>query len=124
MPSTEHTNLLFIIFGEDNILNGPGLWDRAKKDVDEQKNTFIGGSSICLGKLSSNGKYVAPNDLDCSADSFPGVWDVEKKMKVVFPLDKDDSVVESQCQELFIGSKSMNELGGTLLPKNIGHGAK
>lgn len=43
-------------------------------------------------------------------------------MKVVFPLDKDDSVVESQCQELFIGSKSMNELGGTLLPKNIGHG--
>lgn len=110
--------------GEDNILSGPGVWDSAKEDLDEQKDTFSVGDSIYLGKISSNGKYVAPNDLDCSADSFPGVWDVEKKMKVVFPSDKDDSVVESKCQELFLGSKTLNELGGILLPRNIEHGAK
>lgn len=45
-------------------------------------------------------------------------------MKVVFTSDKDDSVVESKCQELFLGSKALNELGGILLPRNIGHGAK
>lgn len=65
--------------GEDNILSGPGLWDSAKEDVDEQKDTFSVGDTIYLGKISSNGKYVAPNNLDCSADSFPGVWDVEKR---------------------------------------------
>lgn len=110
--------------GKDNILSGLGFWDRAKEDVDEQGNTFSVGDSIYLGKISSNGEYVAPNDLDCSFDSFPGVWDVAKKMKVVFPSDKDNSVVESKCQELFSGSKKLNELGGGLLPNNSGYGAK
>lgn len=110
--------------GEDNILSGPGFWNSAKEDVDEQENTFSVGESIYLGKISYNGKYVAPNDLDCSVDSFPGVWDVAKKMKVLFPSDKDNSVVESKCQELFSGSKTLNELGGMLLPNNSGHGAK
>jgi len=110
--------------GEDNILSGPGFWDSTKEDVDEQKDTFRTGDSIYLGKISSDGKYVAPNDLDCSADSLPGVWDVEKKMKVIFPSDNDNSVVQSKCQELFSGSKTLNELGGMLLPNSLGHGAK
>lgn len=103
--------------GKDNVLSGLGFWDGVKEDVDEQKDTFSVGDSIYLGKISSNGKYVASNDLDCSADSFPGVWDVAKKMKFVFPTDKDNSVVESKCQELFSGSKTLNELEGMLLPQ-------
>lgn len=110
--------------GKKNIFNGPGFWDSAKEDVDQQKDTFSVGDSIYLGKISSNGNYVAPNDLDCSDDSFPGVWDVAKKMKVVFPSDKDNSVIESKCQELFSGSKTLNELGGMLLPNNMGHRSK
>lgn len=43
-------------------------------------------------------------------------------MKVAFPSDKDDSVVESKCQELFLGSKCMNDLGGILLPRTLGMG--
>lgn len=45
-------------------------------------------------------------------------------MKVVFPSDKDSSVVESKCQELFLGSKTLSELGGELLPNNSEYGVK
>ncbi|MBM7013983.1 hypothetical protein JTL32_06360 [Enterobacter cloacae] len=101
--------------GESNILSGSGFWDVSKTFVDEQGNTFSVGESIYLGKISIDGKYVSPNDLDCSMDSLPGVWDIERKMKVAFPEDKDDSVIYRKCKELFSGKKTLNELGGKLI---------
>lgn len=58
---------------------------------------FYPGGSIYLGKISVNGEYIAPNDLDCAVDSFPGVWDIARKMKIIFPRDKDDAVIDSNA---------------------------
>lgn len=101
--------------GKSNILSGPGFWDVSKEYVDDQENTFSVGESIYLGKISTDGKYASPNDLDCSVDSFPGVWDIEHKMKVAFLGDKDDVVIDRKCKELFSGEKTLNELGGKLI---------
>lgn len=100
--------------GHKNILSGKGFWDSSVKNVDDG-DIFSFGTGFFVGKLSSDGKYVAPNDLDCSVDSFPGVWDITKRMKVVLPSDKDASIVDSKCQELFSGVKTLNELGGKLI---------
>jgi hypothetical protein len=35
---------------------------------------------------------------------------------VIFPSDKDASVIDSKCRELFSGKQSLNELGGKLAP--------
>ncbi|WNY86919.1 hypothetical protein [Leclercia adecarboxylata] len=101
--------------GKSNILSGPGFWDVSKEYVDDQENTFSVGESIYLGKISTDGKYASPNDLDCSVNSFPGVWDIEHKMKVAFLGDKDDVVIDRKCKELFSGEKTLNELGGKLI---------
>lgn len=75
---------------------------------------FYHGGSIYLGKISVNGEYIAPNDLDCAVDSFPGVWDIARKMKIIFPRDKDDAVIDSKCRQLFSGEKTLDELGESL----------
>ncbi|SEQ12220.1 hypothetical protein SAMN05216522_101264 [Rosenbergiella nectarea] len=100
--------------GNENLLSGKGFWSNSPSEPDEN-SLFYPGGSIYLGKISVNGEYVAPNDLDCADDSFPGVWDVAKKMKVVFPEDKDDAVIDSKCKKLFSGDKTLDELGGELI---------
>jgi hypothetical protein len=103
--------------GNKNLLSGKGFWSNSPSELDEN-SLFYPGGSIYLGKISVNGEYVAPNDLDCAADSFPGVWDVAKKMKVVFPEEKDDAVIDSKCKKLFSGGKTLDELGGELIKPN------
>ncbi|MFP1937023.1 hypothetical protein ACLED3_16805 [Lonsdalea quercina] len=100
--------------GNKNLLSGKGFWSNSPSEPDEN-SLFYPSGSIYLGKISANGEYVAPNDLDCAADSFPGVWDIAKKMKVVFPEDKDDAVIDSKCKKLFSGGKTLDELGGKLI---------
>jgi len=87
--------------GNKNLLSGKGFWSNSP--------------SIYLGKISVNGEYVAPNDLDCAADSFPGVWDIGKRKKVVLSSDKDSSVVDSECKDLFSGKTTLKELGAKLI---------
>jgi len=99
--------------GRKNIFSGKGFWSDSVKNTD---GTFSPGNTLYLGKISPNGRFVAPNDLDCSIDSFPGVWDIAKRKKVIFPSDKDASVIDSKCWELFSGKQSLNELGGKLAP--------
>ncbi|HBW8382130.1 TPA: hypothetical protein MFM15_005420 [Klebsiella pneumoniae] len=53
--------------------------------------------------------------MDCAVDSFPGVWDIARKMKIIFPRDKDDAVIDSKCRQLFSGEKTLDELGGELI---------
>ncbi|MDN2485278.1 hypothetical protein MML63_06475 [Kosakonia sacchari] len=97
----------------ENLLSGNGFWSNFPSESDEN-SLFYPGGSIYLGKISINGKYVAPNDLDCTVNSFPGVWDIERKMKVAFLEDKDNAVIDRKCKELFSGEKTLNELGGKL----------
>ncbi|HCD1493002.1 TPA: hypothetical protein NBH38_005493, partial [Klebsiella pneumoniae] len=78
-------------------------------------DTFPVTDDFYIGKISANGKYVSPNELDCSVSSFPGVWDIIKKMKVILP---DDAVIDSKCRQLFSGDKTLDELGGKLINKN------
>mgnify|MGYP004708168019 CR=1 FL=1 len=103
--------------GTENLLSGNGFWSDSKNEADDD-SLFYPGDTIYIGKISTNGMYVAPNDLDCSVDSFPGVWDIAKKMKVVFPEDKDDAVIDSKCKKLFSGDKTLAELGGELIKPN------
>jgi len=100
--------------GTENLLSGKGFWSNSKNEPDDD-SVFFPGNTIYLGKISVNGKYVAPNDLDCSVDSFPGVWDIIKKMKVTFPDDKDDAAIDSKCRQLFSGDKTLDELGGKVI---------
>ncbi len=100
--------------GTKNLLAGKGFWSDSKNEPDDD-SLFYSGDTIYLGKISVNGKYIAPNDLDCTVNSFPGVWDIERKMKVAFLEDKDDVVIDHKCKELFSGDKTLNELGGKLI---------
>jgi hypothetical protein len=103
-------------FGDkQNLLKGKGFWNEANKDVNLEDDAFPVTDEFYYGKISSNGQYVAPNDLDCTVNSFPGVWDIESKMKVAFLEDKDDEVIDHKCKELFSGDKTLNELGGKLV---------
>ncbi|HCD7275697.1 TPA: hypothetical protein NDZ03_005356, partial [Klebsiella pneumoniae] len=100
--------------GNKNLLSGKGFWSNFSSEPD-QNSLFYPGGSIYLGKISVNGEYIAPNDLDCAVDSFPGVWDIARKMKIIFPRDKDDAVIDSKCRQLFSGEKTLDELGGELI---------
>ncbi|WNK38647.1 hypothetical protein [Pantoea agglomerans] len=100
--------------GTKNLLSGKGFWSDSKNEPDDD-SFFYPGDTIYIGKISINGKYVAPNDLGCTVDSFPGVWDIEKKMKISFLEDKDDAVIDRKCKELFSGEKTLNELGGKFI---------
>lgn len=100
--------------GTENLLSGKGFWSDFKIEPDDDSIFYLGRATF-LGKISANGKYVVPNDLDCTVNSFPGVWDIERKTKVVFMEDKDDAAIDRKCKELFSGEKTLNELGGKLI---------
>lgn len=102
--------------GRKNLLSGKGFWDRtAKDDSDNPDDTFGMGDTFYLGKISPDGKYVAPNDLDCAADAFPGVWDIEKKRKVLIISDKGEHDIEARCQKMFSGEETLEQVGGKLI---------
>ena len=116
--SGAHQAIISSFYGKKNVIFGKGFWNPYVKNVNISDDTFPVTDDFYIGKISSNGKYVTPNDLDCSVDSFPGVWDIAKKMKVVFPEDKDDAVIDSKCKKLFSGDKTLGELGGKLIKPN------
>lgn len=113
--SGAHQAIISIFDGKKNVISGKGFWNPRVKDVNVSDDTFPVTDDFYIGKISANGMYVAPNDLDCSVNSFPGVWDIIKKTKVTFPDDKDDAVIDSKCRQLFSGDKTLDELGGKLI---------
>ena len=47
------------------------------------------------GRISSDGRYVAPSGvIECDEDSYPGVWDIEKKVRVVIRTSGDREKAE------------------------------
>ncbi|MEA1063290.1 hypothetical protein [Erwinia sp. HR93] len=113
--SGAHQAIISSFDGKENVISGKGFWSPRVKDVNISDDTFPVTDDFYIGKISANGMYVAPNDIDCSVDSFPGVWDIEKRMKVVLPLEKDSSDADSKCKDLFTGKATLKELGGKLI---------
>ncbi|MCZ4060571.1 hypothetical protein O3W44_17890 [Pantoea sp. LMR881] len=59
-------------FGDkNNLLTGKGFWSDVVKKVNATNDAFPVSDDFYIGKISANGMYVAPNDLDCSVNSFP-----------------------------------------------------
>jgi len=113
--SGAHQAIISSFDGKKNVISGKGFWNPRAKEVSISDDTFIITDDFYIGKISTNGMYVAPNDLDCSVNSFPGVWNIAKKMKVIFSEDKDDAVIDSKCKKLFSGDKTLDELEGELI---------
>ncbi len=68
------------------------------------------------GKISLNGKYIFPDELDCTEEVFPGVWDIENNKKVIFPARYyTPEEIAVRCEKLFNGQGSLEELGGWLI---------
>lgn len=101
--------------GTRNIFTAKGFWHESAENTSDSNDSFSLGLSLYIGKISSNGKYVTPGDLDCSVDSFPGVWDIEKKKKVVFYSNKSALNIADKCRLLFSAKKTLTELDGRLL---------
>ncbi|MTH48542.1 hypothetical protein [Intestinirhabdus alba] len=98
--------------GNKNIFSGKGFWDEFS---DEEGDSFyVDLDDFYIGKISSNGEYISPSFLDCSPSSFPGVWNIKSRKKVVFQ-DKADSIIENKCKKLFTGEATLKELKGQLL---------
>ncbi|MBU3891396.1 hypothetical protein KH388_01540 [Serratia rubidaea] len=95
---------------DENLFSGKGFWNDNVDDVDVKNDTFyVNLDGFYLGRISLSGIFFSPSTLDCSADSFPGVWDLENRKKVVFH-DSDESVVKWKCKEIFEGRKTPEQL--------------
>ena len=94
----------------ENLLSGPGF-----SSINDEDIPFYIGSDRYAGKISLDGKYVSPSDLDCAVDSFPGLWDIKKNKKVVFDKSLGDDEINNRCQKLFDGQATLEELGGKLV---------
>ncbi|MFK8260620.1 hypothetical protein ACFL9S_22885 [Erwinia sp. AnSW2-5] len=93
-----------------NLLSGPGF-----SSLNDENIPFYIGGDRYVGKISLDGKYAAPSDLDCAVDSFPGLWDFKKNKKVVFDTSLGDDEIKDRCQKLFDGEATLEELGGKLI---------
>lgn len=113
--SGAHQAIVSKFNGKKNILSGKGFWDPHLKNIDMSDDTFPVTDDLYYGKISPDGRYIAPNDLDCSIDSFPGVWDIDKKKQVVFESNVNGLSIDEKCSLLFSGKKNFVELGGRLV---------
>lgn len=123
---TNEYNAIIAHFGNSkNLIKAPGFFDTNK---DEEGFLFseYGVQSV----ISSDGKFVAPAGTDGQCydiktpfygRNFPGVWDIEKKKKIIFKAELDDSgrlinekEINKKCNELFSGDATFEELGGQL----------
>lgn len=83
-----------------NLVNLPGAYSDKKSLKTMQAEAFgYLAESLYAPKISLNGRYVDPaGDVDCSAQSHPGIWDIEKNKKVFF-AEKVDLL--AKCKSLF-----------------------
>lgn len=74
------------------IADFPGMYSVAKGKSGVEKESFSYNESS-PGRISPDGRYVsADGSMLCGDDSYPGVWDLERKQKIV----RDD-----RCESLF-----------------------
>ncbi|MGY4728476.1 hypothetical protein [Burkholderia pyrrocinia] len=67
-----------------NLVSVKGAYVVGRK-INELKKTAFGGSGDAgVAIISPDGRYVAPTgQMDCSQESYPGVWDVKNNRRVV-----------------------------------------
>lgn len=67
-----------------NLVSVKGAYVVGRK-ISELKEAAFGGSGDAGAAITSpDGRYVAPTgQMDCSQESYPGVWDVENNRQVV-----------------------------------------
>ncbi|MCE9949726.1 hypothetical protein [Hafnia paralvei] len=112
--SSEYTAIVSKFNSNESIVKSKGF--EGGEDSDNEDSTFYLSDIGYGGRISLNGRYVYPSDLDCSIDSFPGVWDLVTRKKVVFTknnLSNED--VEFKCKALFNGETELEVLGGKLI---------
>lgn len=112
--SSEYTAVVSKFNSNESIIKSKGF--EGGEDSDNEDSTFYLSDIGYGGRISLNGRYVYPSDLDCSIDSFPGVWDLVTRKKVVFTknnLSNED--VEFKCKALFNGEAELGTLGGKLV---------
>ena len=85
---------------DKNLVNLPGTFGKNKKIQKMQQEAFPYSDDFAYRpKISPNGRYATPDgDVDCSPQSYPGVWDIEKNKKVIFSQTSTSAV---ECEALF-----------------------
>lgn len=82
---------------EKNLIKAKFFFDPKSHNIDEGFKLYALG----MGRISPDGKYVAPTGPDCedgeSMTDFPGVWDIEKKKRIVFKemIDHNGNTINS-----------------------------
>ena len=83
-----------------NLINLPGAFSTNKKLGKMQQEAFVYSDGFAYRpKILPNGKYVTPDgDVDCSPQSYPGVWNIHKNKKVTI---SQTAALAVECNALF-----------------------
>lgn len=83
-----------------NLVDLPGAYRTGKKIEKMQQEAFIYSDDLTYRpKISISGKYAAPDgEANCSPQSYPGVWNIEKNRKVIFRTATSSF---ADCESLF-----------------------
>ncbi|MFL9877152.1 hypothetical protein PQR63_02065 [Herbaspirillum rhizosphaerae] len=89
-----------------NLIKLPGAYIEGASLKALQKNSF---SYTRQPRISRNGRYVSPDgEMNCRDDSYPGVWDLKMKKKVLIRSaagnlsdSQRDAEIQMKCENLF-----------------------
>ncbi|PKH27021.1 hypothetical protein CIG19_01270 [Enterobacterales bacterium CwR94] len=87
--------------GKKNLITAKGFWNDNPAGEVSEDDTFYVGDNYYKGKISSDGNYVSPVELDCSSEAFPGVWDIKEEKRVVFDDREGPLSIDEKCKNLF-----------------------
>lgn len=93
----------------ENLISGNGFYN---KNNSNNESGFYVDDIGYGGRISLNGEYFYPSELDCSVDAHPGLWSLINKKRVVFYKDDKDINVTDKCERLFSGVNNFTTLGG------------
>jgi hypothetical protein len=84
-----------------SVISLPGAYVARDSALKQRRQAFVysddGGPAA---KISLNGRYVAANgSIDCAADAYPGVWDIQRNRKVI--IIEELAPRNKKCEALF-----------------------
>lgn len=89
-----------------NTISMPGALVDSQSIAQQQRQAFSYADDIGpFAMISPDGRYVDPSGrLDCSADAYPGVWDLVAKRRVV--VEGNPRARAAACRNLFAKRES------------------